>query len=77
MDFAASEVGTCKYVLYFMCDVYMGCDQEYSFTIDVLPGHGSDSEESMDDEWWYIVATYVTYVDHYITELKYFIIYLR
>jgi len=50
LDFAASEVGTCKYVLYFMCDVYMGCDQEYSFTIDVLPGHGSDSEESMDEE---------------------------
>ena len=47
---AASEVDTCKYVLYFMCDVYMGCDQEYSFTIDVLPGHGSDSKESMDDE---------------------------
>ena len=50
LEFTAPEVGTCKYVLYFMCDVYMGCDQEYSFTIDVLPGHGSDSEESMDEE---------------------------
>ena len=65
MDFTASEVGTCKYVLYFMCDVYMGCDQEYSFTIDVLPGHGSDSEESMDEEW--------LHVDYYMTELNYFI----
>ena len=65
LDFTASEVGTCKYVLYFMCDVYMGCDQEYSFTIDVLPGHGSDSEESMDEEW--------LHVDYYMTELNYFI----
>ena len=50
LDFTASEVGTCKYVLYFMCDVYMGCDQEYSFSIDVLPGRDSDSDESMDEE---------------------------
>ena len=50
LDFSASEVGTCKYVLYFMCDVYMGCDQEYSFAIDVLSGHGSDSEDSMDED---------------------------
>lgn len=36
LDFAApSEVGKKAYTLYFMCDSYMGCDQEYSFTIDV------------------------------------------
>ena len=34
-----------------MCDVYMGCNQEYSFTTDVLAGHGSDSEESMNEEY--------------------------
>ena len=53
LDFTTSEVGTCKYVLYisFVWDMYMGCDQEYSFTIDVLPaGHGRDSEESMDED---------------------------
>ncbi|XP_065882563.1 U5 small nuclear ribonucleoprotein 200 kDa helicase-like [Dysidea avara] len=49
LDFTASEEGSCKYVLYFMCDVYMGCDQEYSFTINVLPG-GDSSDESMDEQ---------------------------
>jgi len=27
--------GTHDYLLYFMCDSYMGCDQEYKFSIDV------------------------------------------
>ena len=49
LDFTASEEGNCKYVLYFMCDVYMGCDQEYSFTINVLPG-GDSSDDSMDEQ---------------------------
>ncbi|KAL8109951.1 DExH-box ATP-dependent RNA helicase DExH12-like [Apium graveolens] len=36
LDFAApAEVGKKNYTLYFMCDSYMGCDQEYSFSIDV------------------------------------------
>ena len=39
------------YFISFVWDVYMGCDQEHSFTIDVLPaGHGRDSEESMDED---------------------------
>ncbi|KAK9181778.1 hypothetical protein WN944_024917 [Citrus x changshan-huyou] len=36
LDFAApAEAGKKTYPLYFMCDSYMGCDQEYSFTVDV------------------------------------------
>ncbi|XP_076912670.1 DExH-box ATP-dependent RNA helicase DExH12-like [Bidens hawaiensis] len=34
---APSEPGKKNLTLYFMCDSYMGCDQEYSFTIDVKP----------------------------------------
>ncbi|XP_031472990.1 DExH-box ATP-dependent RNA helicase DExH12 [Nymphaea colorata] len=36
LDFSApSEVGRREYWLYFMCDSYMGCDQEYAFEVDV------------------------------------------
>ncbi|KAL0352553.1 UNVERIFIED_CONTAM: DExH-box ATP-dependent RNA helicase DExH13 [Sesamum calycinum] len=31
----AGEPGKKTYTLYFMCDSYLGCDQEYSFTVDV------------------------------------------
>ncbi|GJV19494.1 DExH-box ATP-dependent RNA helicase DExH12-like protein [Tanacetum coccineum] len=32
-----SEAGKKSYMLYFVSDSYMGCDQEYEFTIDVKP----------------------------------------
>ncbi|XP_057859614.2 DExH-box ATP-dependent RNA helicase DExH12 [Cryptomeria japonica] len=32
---APSELGEKTYTLYFMCDSYLGCDQEYNFTINV------------------------------------------
>ncbi|XP_057451214.1 DExH-box ATP-dependent RNA helicase DExH12-like [Lotus japonicus] len=36
LEFAApADAGKKSYVLYFMCDSYMGCDQEYGFTVDV------------------------------------------
>ncbi|KAI8532460.1 hypothetical protein RHMOL_Rhmol11G0215900 [Rhododendron molle] len=36
LDFAApGDAGMKTYTLYFMCDSYMGCDQEYSFAVDV------------------------------------------
>ncbi|KAI3844843.1 hypothetical protein MKX03_004564 [Papaver bracteatum] len=36
LEFAApAETGRKSYTLYFMCDSYLGCDQEYSFTVDV------------------------------------------
>ncbi|XP_057777180.1 DExH-box ATP-dependent RNA helicase DExH12-like [Salvia miltiorrhiza] len=36
LDFdAPTEPGKKTYTLYYMCDSYLGCDQEYSFTVDV------------------------------------------
>lgn len=36
LDFSApAETGKKAYTLYFMCDSYLGCDQEYNFTLDV------------------------------------------
>ncbi|KNA14581.1 hypothetical protein SOVF_105940 [Spinacia oleracea] len=36
LDFLApADVGKRTYTLYYMCDSYLGCDQEYNFTIDV------------------------------------------
>ncbi|KAJ8543596.1 hypothetical protein K7X08_006119 [Anisodus acutangulus] len=43
LDFAApAEAGTRNYTLYFMCDSYLGCDQEYSFTLDVKGAMAED-----------------------------------
>jgi pre-mRNA-splicing helicase BRR2 len=49
LDFIAPAVGHHKYVLYFMCDSYMGCDQEYSFGIDVKEGEEDEEVSDMDD----------------------------
>ncbi|XP_048146003.1 LOW QUALITY PROTEIN: U5 small nuclear ribonucleoprotein 200 kDa helicase [Corvus hawaiiensis] len=35
LDFVAPAAGTQHYTLYFMSDAYMGCDQEYKFSVDV------------------------------------------
>ena len=35
LDFVAPEAGKHSYNLYFMSDAYMGCDQEYKFSLDV------------------------------------------
>ncbi|KAK9927935.1 hypothetical protein M0R45_025095 [Rubus argutus] len=32
---APTEAGKKTYTLYFMCDSYLGCDEEHSFTVDV------------------------------------------
>nr|XP_009758634.1 PREDICTED: U5 small nuclear ribonucleoprotein 200 kDa helicase-like [Nicotiana sylvestris] len=43
LDFAApAEAGTRTYTLYFMCDSYLGCDQEYTFALDVKEGMVED-----------------------------------
>ncbi|KAE8057467.1 hypothetical protein FH972_014157 [Carpinus fangiana] len=47
LEFTPAEVGKKTYTLYFMCDSYLGCDQEYTFTIDVkaaVPGEDSGEE---------------------------------
>ncbi|KAF8377969.1 hypothetical protein HHK36_031358 [Tetracentron sinense] len=38
------EAGKRAYTLYFMCDSYMGCDQEYIFTIDAKEALGASDE---------------------------------
>merc|ERR1712054_122340 len=35
LDFVAPDQGEYDYVLYFMCDSYLGCDQEYEFHLSV------------------------------------------
>ena len=45
LDFMAPSPGKHTYTLYFMSDAYMGCDQEYKFSIDVRKAD-SGSEES-------------------------------
>ena len=48
LEFTAPSPGNHKYTLYFMCDAYMGCDQEYPFSIRVMEGEASG--ESMDED---------------------------
>ncbi|KAJ4827132.1 DExH-box ATP-dependent RNA helicase DExH12 [Turnera subulata] len=44
LEFAApGEAGRKSYTLYFMCDSYLGCDQEYGFDVDVREG-GPDED---------------------------------
>lgn len=35
LDFVAPAAGQHNYTIYFMSDAYLGCDQEYKFTINV------------------------------------------
>jgi pre-mRNA-splicing helicase BRR2 len=49
LDFVAPSPGEHTYTLYYMSDAYMGCDQEYKFSINVRSGRerkksSSDSE---------------------------------
>ena len=47
LDFVAPAVGKHNYTLFYMSDAYMGCDQEYKFTIAVqeaVSGSESGSE---------------------------------
>ncbi len=37
---AASEAGRKEYMIYLMSDSYLGCDQEYEFTVDVMDAGG-------------------------------------
>uniref|UniRef100_A0A2P2L2Z5 RNA helicase n=1 Tax=Rhizophora mucronata TaxID=61149 RepID=A0A2P2L2Z5_RHIMU len=49
LDFAApAEAGRKSYTLYFMCDSYLGCDQEYSFTADVNEAAAPDEDSGME-----------------------------
>ncbi|MBN3296912.1 U520 helicase, partial [Amia calva] len=47
LDFVAPALGIHNYTLYFMSDAYMGCDQEYKFSVDVKE---ADSEGDSDSD---------------------------
>lgn len=44
LDFVAPNPGHHSYTLYFMSDAYLGCDQEYKFSIDVGEYESGDSD---------------------------------
>lgn len=46
LDFVAPGPGHHSYTLYFMSDAYLGCDQEYKFSIDVGEFETSSGSES-------------------------------
>ncbi|XP_052225045.1 U5 small nuclear ribonucleoprotein 200 kDa helicase-like [Dreissena polymorpha] len=46
LDYVAPSPGRYNYTLFFMSDAYMGCDQEYKFSIDVKEGRGSSGSDS-------------------------------
>lgn len=43
---APTELGKKSFMIYFMCDSYLGCDQEYNFTVDVKDGGEGDGARS-------------------------------
>ncbi|XP_062572813.1 U5 small nuclear ribonucleoprotein 200 kDa helicase-like [Saccostrea cucullata] len=47
LDFVAPSPGHYNYTIFFMSDAYMGCDQEYKFSIDVKE---RDSESESDSD---------------------------
>lgn len=50
LDFIApSSPGNYSYTLFFMCDTYMGCDQEYPFKINVGEAVSGDEESGDSD----------------------------
>lgn len=51
LDFVAPTIGKHNYTLYFMSDAYMGCDQEYKFTLDVREG-----ESGSESDWKHLAA---------------------
>lgn len=51
LQFAAPEtLGERSFQLLFVCDSYLGCDQEFDFDLDIKPASMSEDEEASDDE---------------------------
>uniref|UniRef100_A0A8C7QQM5 U5 small nuclear ribonucleoprotein 200 kDa helicase n=1 Tax=Oncorhynchus mykiss TaxID=8022 RepID=A0A8C7QQM5_ONCMY len=46
LDFVAPVLGIHNYTLYFMSDAYMGCDQEYKFSVDVKEAESDGDSDS-------------------------------
>lgn len=50
LQFQAPESpGSYKYTLFFMCDSYLGCDQEYAFDFDVQPREEMEVERAAEE----------------------------
>ena len=50
LDFIAPKPGKYSYVLYFMSDSYLGCDQEYKFSAEIGDKRDSGSSSEEDDD---------------------------
>eukprot|EP00466_Bigelowiella_natans_P005264 jgi/Bigna1/53194/estExt_Genewise1Plus.C_160133 len=50
LDFIAPAEGIYDFKLFFMCDSYLGCDQEYKLKIKVAEGEEDDSEDDDDED---------------------------
>merc|ERR1712029_565180 len=48
LDFIAPKPGRYSYVLYYMADSYLGCDQEYKFNADIREKQDSGSSSDED-----------------------------
>lgn len=53
---APAKAGPASLTLFFMCDSYLGCDQEFGLDFEVLPGDeeaedaGEETAVPMDDD---------------------------
>jgi len=48
LEFVAPEPGDYEYTLFFMSDSYLGCDQEYEFSLKI--GEAREEESSEEDD---------------------------
>ena len=49
LDFIAPKPGKYGYILYYMSDSYLGCDEEYKFNVDIGDKRDSDGSSSEED----------------------------
>merc|ERR1711872_1032012 len=50
LDFVAPRPGNYSYSLYFMCDSYMGCDQEYKFNLNIKDAQSGGEESGSESD---------------------------
>jgi len=50
LEFVAPSPGKHTYMLYLMCDSYLGVDQEFSFDLNVLPQLQTEEEDDEDED---------------------------
>lgn len=49
LDFVPPKAGDVVYKLYFMCDSYVGCDQEYEVELSIKQGETEESDNEMQE----------------------------